>query len=312
MERRSNPTRRVTSILGLLASEAPTALTLSAIAGRLELSLSTCHGILNELRDAGYVERQAESKGYTLGTAVLGLSQAARSSRPALGSARAELRQLSRRFGKVCTIATTVRNQVVVLERIGDAEDIGQLGHAGSRYPFDAPVGLMFVAWDSDDAVDAWLGRAPIELEARRLRRIRAVIEACRQTGYLVERMTEVDVRLHRMLRLVDRQPQAVSEAFATAAAIFGERDYLVQELSPSADCSVSVVCAPSFDLDGRPHLVLSMYVLDEHVAVSEVREIGERLRAACDAVTEVDHGYDPWRGRADRGAGGPLRATGG
>src|SRR5689334_4967869 len=106
MERRSNPTRRVTSILGLLAAEAPKSLNLSEIATRLELSLSTCLGILNELRTVGYVERQADTRSYTLGPAVLELGQAARQSKPALSAARTELRRLNQAFGKVCTVAT--------------------------------------------------------------------------------------------------------------------------------------------------------------------------------------------------------------
>jgi DNA-binding IclR family transcriptional regulator len=297
MERRSNPTRRVTSILGLLAAESPKPLTLSVIAKTLGLSLSTSLGILNELREVGYVERHEESKGYTLGAGVLELGQAARQSKPALGVARSEMLRLHADFGKVCTVATAVGGQVVVLDRVGDAENVGQLGTAGSRYPFDAPVGLMFVAWERDDVVEAWLDRAPIELEQSRLRRMRAVITACRQTGYLVERMTEVDVRLHRMLRLVEREPQAVSQAFATAAAIFGERDYLVQELSRGTHASVSVICAPAFDVDGRSHLILSMYVLDEHIPVRATREMAARLRAACDAVTRAEQGFDPWGG---------------
>lgn len=295
MERRSNPTRRVTGILGLLAAEAPKALTLSTIANSLGLSMSTCLGILNELRAVGYVERHADSRAYSLGIAVLELGQAARQSKPALGEARSQLRRLAREFGKVCTVATTVSEEVVVLDRFGEAENVGQLGLSGSRYPFDAPVGLMFVAWDSDEAVQAWLSRAPIDLEPARLKRMRAVISACRQTGYLVERMTDVDVRLHRMLRLIEHEPQAVSQAFATAAAIFGERDYLIEELSRSRYASVSVICAPSFDMDGRPHLILSAYVMDERVPVSTVRQMGEQLRAACDAVTVVAQGQDPW-----------------
>jgi DNA-binding IclR family transcriptional regulator len=296
MERRSNPTRRVTSILGLLASEAPRPLTLSVIAKKLGLSLSTTLGILNELRDVGYIERHEDSRAYTLGAGVLELGQAARRSKPALGVARMQMRRLHADFGKVCTVATTVGGQVVVLDRVGDAENVGQLGNTGSRYPFDAPVGLMFVAWDSDAAVNAWLARAPIELERSRLRRMRAIIDACRQTGYLVERMTEVDVRLHRMLRLVEREPQAVSQAFATAAAIFGERDYLVQELGRGSHASVSVICAPAFDVDGSPHLIMSMYVLDEHVPVARTREMAAGLRAASDAVTAAGQGFDPWK----------------
>ena len=257
--------------------------------------LSTTLGILNELRDVGYVGRHEDSKGYTLGAGVLELGQAARQSKPALGAARAQMLGLYADFGKVCTVATTVGGQVVVLDRVGDADNIGQLGTAGSRYPFDAPVGLMFVAWNSDEAVEAWLARAPIELERSRLRRMRAIIATCRQTGYLVERMTEVDVRLHRMLRLVERQPQAVSQAFTTAAAIFGERDYLVHELSRGTHASVSVICAPAFDVEGNSHLILSMYVLDEQVSVRDARKMAERLRQACDVVTSVEQGFDPW-----------------
>ncbi len=284
----------------MLATESPRALTLSGIAKKLDLSLSTTLGILNELRHVGYVERHEDSLGYSLGAGVLELGQAARQSKPALGAARAEMLKLHARFGKVCTVATTVGGQVVVLDRVGDSEDVGQLGVAGSRYPFDAPVGLMFVAWDTDAAVESWLARAPIELEQSRLRRMRSIMSACRQTGYLVERMTEVDVRLHRMLRLVEREPQAVSQAFATAAAIFGQRDYLVQELTKAAHASVSVICAPAFDGDGHAHLILSMYVLDEHVPVREIREMAEALRAACDAVTAVEQGFDPWQGSDD------------
>ena len=68
----SPPTERVLAIVGLLASQPGSGLTLSEIAAELDLSIATCHAITGVLVARGYLLREPAGKTFTLGPALIG------------------------------------------------------------------------------------------------------------------------------------------------------------------------------------------------------------------------------------------------
>jgi DNA-binding IclR family transcriptional regulator len=112
----------------------------------------------------------------------------------------------------------------------------------------------------------------------------------------MAERLTDAERTLHELLPFAGSDgTDAVWRAVAQAAELFGDRDYVREELEALRRCSVSVMTAPAFDADGGPDLWLSAYVMQPSVTVSRVRALGARLRQAADAVTASVGGYDPW-----------------
>lgn len=297
--RESPPTRRTVKVLNLLASDPRARPNLTTIARSLDISASTCLGILHELTVAGFVVRHPDHT-YSLGGSLIAVGQAAREGRPGIARARVELAALSEELGAVCTASAVVGDQIVVLDMAGEPGEGAPAVHPGATFPFLAPVGLIFAAWDPDPVIDAWLARSPLAFEPAKLGRLRRVIATARQQGYLVERLTNVEVSLHRFLARgadgggFDRSTQ---QALTMALAIFAERDYAHDELAGAQDTSVSVVCAPCFDADGRVELVLGVYVMRAAVRVGEVEALAARLARSCASVTASIGGRDPWRG---------------
>lgn len=296
--RTSPPTERTVRILNALAAAAPDALGVSEIGRRVGLAPSTCLGIVNELTRAGYLVREPGPR-YGLGPAVALVGRAAERSRPALGAARAAIERLAADLGLVCSAAAVVGGDITVLALAGNGAGSTPLVEVGARYPFAAPVGVMFAAWDTDDAVASWLDRAPLPLGADRVARIHDVVATCRTQGWLAERLTDVEQSLHRFLPELGTHSEGERgrRALAEAAAVFSRRDYLPGDLDDGAGAvhPVSTVTAPTFTVEGRPDLLLSAYVMRADATAADIRAIAARLRDECGAITALLGGRDPW-----------------
>jgi DNA-binding IclR family transcriptional regulator len=301
--RTSPPTARAVRILNALAAAAPEPLGVSEIGRRVGLAPSTCLGIVNELTWAGYLVRDQTGPRYGLGPALALIGRAAEHSRPTFRAARAGIEHLADELGLLCSAASVVGGDITVLGLAGTPAGTPPLVEVGARYPFAAPVGVMFAAWDTDAAVDAWLDRAPVALDPARVDRIRDVVRTCRAQGWLAERLTDVERDLHRFLPELGTHGEGERgrRALAEAAAVFSHRDYLLGDLadaSGDADAThpVSTICVPTFDVDNRPDLILSAYVMRPDVTTAEIRRIADRLSACAAAVTALVGGRDPWR----------------
>lgn len=286
-------------MLRALSEAAPEALPLATVARHAELSASTCLGILTELAAADWVVRRDPGPTYSLGPAAVVVGQAAQRSHAGLAEAHRQLAGLAAELGRVCTVAGVVDAHIVVLGRVGD-DPAAPAVVPGTRYPLVAPIGSMFVAWHDDAYVQAWLDRSAVELDRRRVARTWEVVAACRRLGWMVERLTQAERTFHELLPLVGSDGnEAVWRAVAQAGELFGDRDYVLDELASATRCSVSLISAPAFDADGHPDLWLTAYVMRSSVPVRQVRAIGERLRVAADAVSAAVGGRDPWRPEA-------------
>lgn len=294
--RRSPPTQRVVALLDHLVAHPEERFGLSELARAVGLTKPTCLGIAGTLTDLGWLTCDAESRTYGVGPALVAAGRLARRAVPGAEAAEHALADLAARYRCACSGSAVVGDEIVVLTSVrpdGGAEGI----LAGARYPFAPPVGLMYVLWDGDEAVERWLARRPalpMKLDRPHLRRIAA---ECRRRGYLVEGLTEVGARLHSLMAGVAAYdlPDEVRGLVGELVSTLGERVYLDAELTPRGKHKTHLLAAPTFDSHGRQELVLTMYV-GQAITGAEIARRGKALTATAAAVTEAVGGTPPRR----------------
>lgn len=295
--RASPPTARVVAILDFLSRHPQDRFGLSELARRVELSKPTCLGILGTLTESGYLIRDNVDKTYRLGPSLITLGHMAQESMRVSPAARTELRDLSAAFDTSAALSAVVGDRITVLELVGPpGRDPGV--RVGQSYPFAPPVGLMFVLWD-DDALRAWLGKAPtipLRTESTRLQR---VIENCRTDGYLVERLTPGGRRLYALMAgMSSTLPDELRALLSELVSDIGERVYLRDENSPvgsRARSDISVISAPVYDHYQRQVMAASLHI-GTALTDKEITERARALVATADALTKQLGGVKPKR----------------
>jgi DNA-binding IclR family transcriptional regulator len=269
---------------------------LSELSRTLQISKPTCLGIVTTLTETGWLDCDPESRTYAVGPALVSAGGLARHAVPGVAAAEAQLSALATRYEQPCTASAVVGNEIVVLTSVrGDGRAAGSM--AGSRYPFAPPVGLMYVLWDNDAAVERWLRirpTLPVTLDRAHLR---AVVAECRARGYLVEGLTEVGARLHTLMAGVAAYdlPDEVRGLVGEMVSTLGERVYLGAELTSRGKHPTHLLAAPTYGSDGRQEMVLTLYVGDS-ITGAEITRRGKALMATADAVTEAVGGVRPRR----------------
>ncbi|WP_280495951.1 helix-turn-helix domain-containing protein [Nocardia asiatica] len=288
--RRSAPTARVVQVLDFFVEQRGKRFGLSELARELDLAKPTCLGILTELTSGGYLVRDAGTRTYGLGPALIAAGRVAQDSFAVSALARVELAELSARYHTTCTASAVVGEQIMVLESTGPG-----LVKVGAAYHFAPPVGLMYVLWDTDAAFDDWLAKPPAVPLRQDEARLRRVVAECRERGFLVESMTTAGRRLYSLLAgVTDRDlPPELRELVGELVTSLGERVYLGADLRPRKEHAVSLLAAPTYDADGRQNMVLTMYV-GRSVTGAEIARRGGALVAAADAVTAKSGGRKP------------------
>lgn len=291
--RPSPPTERVVQVLDFLASRPEERFGVSELARRVGLSKPTCLGIATALTEAGYLVRDSDDKTYRLGPALIRLGHRAQQSMRVTPAARAELRNLSTRFGVTAALSGVIDDRITLLDLIAPA-GVRPGVEVGESYPFAPPVGLMFVLWD-DDAEKTWLAKEPTIPLRSDTERLSRVVAECRADGYLVERRTAAGRRLYSMLAGMSSDlPDELRALLGELVSDIGERVYLRSEDSPRRTRhDIGVISAPVFDHHQRQVMVASMHI-GRDLTDTEIREYARALVATADAVTRQLGGVKP------------------
>lgn len=293
--RESPPTRRVTALLAAVVAEPGRAASLADLARRTGISKATALGILNELADTGWLSRDPEAKTYRPGPAMLAAGAAAQESFASIQVARPHMAGLAARTGCPCTASAVVDDQVTVLARVDAGHGTTPAFRVGQRYPFTPPSGVMFVAWDSDAAVESWLRKEPLPPLRTDPDELRAVVDSCRRRGHLVVGLGEVNAGLYALLaevgdgELATRLGQLLSQTVPA-----GVQPYLVNDVVPDEDYDVSLVCAPVYDAVGQMDFLLAVLLMRARVPGRELLGHIDALTATAQAVTAELRGRRP------------------
>lgn len=292
--RRSPPTQRVVALLEHIVSRPGQRFGLSELSRAVGISKPTCLGIVASLTETGWLVCDPETRGYSVGPALVAAGRLARMGLPAADVAERHLADLATRFDATCTASAVLGDEIVVLAGVrGDGRPDVVL--PGSRYPFAPPVGLMYVLWDDDAAVDRWLRRPPTLPVTIDRKRLRTVVAECRARGFLVEGLTELGVRLHTLMAGVAAYdlPDEVRGLVGEMVSTLGERVCLDAELSGRGKRPTHLLAAPTYGSDGRQQMVLTLYV-GASITGAEITRRGRALTATAAAVTDEVGGVPP------------------
>jgi DNA-binding IclR family transcriptional regulator len=293
--RASPPTRRVVDLIELLAREPGRRLSQADMVRALGLSKATCHAIVRELVDAGWLRAAADGEtSYVLGAALARIGRSSTAGLPLLEAGRAALEALSVEVEAVIIAGHVEGDEIVVLERYGVPLSAEMETPIGARFPLTPPFGVTFLAWAHPKVVDRWIagnGNGP----GGDRRRLLGVLASVRRLGFSVDRFSSPILELRRLLAVAAASGSDELEAvMQSVLAEMGGRVHLVDELRPGCELDVNLISAPVFDEHGQPSVNLSLQLARRGMGYDEVTVLAQRLTHIARELTEGSGGRVP------------------
>jgi DNA-binding IclR family transcriptional regulator len=304
MARTALSASRAVATLNFLAAHPTDAFTLSDLADRLGINLSSMHAVLSTLTDAGYVARHPRLRTYALGPAVVALGTAALERHSAIDLARNAAKGLATELGLETTVTAPAGDEIVFLARAGAHQARGMPVHVGQRVPLAPPLGSVFVAWGGEER---WFAHSDNPEP------LRAVLADVQARGYAIAFEDDIHRGLATTLqRLADRPADTHLQAVvAQLVADLAHRRYHVERLDPGATYDLSMIAAPIFGTTGEVVLALSLTGFPPNLPGERAAAYGQRLRDAGVIITKQTAGRLPPDPSTARKASGERMGTG-
>lgn len=277
-------------VLTHLAEHPRERFTLSEVARACGLSKATSASILATLETHGMVTRDPGLR-YGLGDHPLRLAEARRAQFPAWESAREQAARLAGRTGFSVALIARERDDLVILDMIGDSRPNHLHMRIGMRVPLAPPIGTIFKAWSPVEEIDAWVEALVAEFGGDRHRHLSA-IAALRSRGYSLGGEADLHLGLEAALARLNRRDddtRALEVALVVADKIRNfDRD------PEHADAPVNSVIGPVFGPDGDVVLTMNLYGPLGTIAEHDLPELVPPLLQAAAAVTQRTGGRLP------------------
>lgn len=197
----------------------------------------------------------------------------AEAARPAMQALAAELKA-------ECSALTSAGGDLVVVAA-STAPGLDDRGTVGQRIPLRPPLGELWVAWQGEEAAEAWLASAPkVDEETREDYRRR--LELARQRGWsmsLASSEADPHARLGDALReysspeLTPARQRTIEQEITRVS-----RYYAPVDLSAGARYDIHSLVAPVFGADGDVLMVLRLAQLPRRATAAQVEQWLARL----------------------------------
>jgi DNA-binding IclR family transcriptional regulator len=302
MPRASPQTDRVIAIVELLTAHPGADFTLAELARRIGVSKPTCYPMLGALTRSGWLLRHPTRKTYRLGPALVPAGRAAAAGAPVVELARPRMAELAETCGLACVGLAPSADALVVVDLVEAPAPGGKAFglRLGDRVPPRPPLGAVLVAWQGDDAIDAWLRRAASGVPERRLSRYARDLAAVRDRGYAVELRLPIQERVAGLadeLRTAVRDrraPAHIHDLLDEAVTELADEDILLTDIDDDRSYRPSSINAPVFDVDGSVALVLCLVDAPAPLPGPAIVAIGERVREVTTELTRSLRGSPP------------------
>ena len=135
---------------------------LSEVAVACDLEPPTAIRYLRQLVERGWLERDEQTKTYTLGVALVTIGEAAQKARPIRARALPYMRELLRSFDETVNVAMEHRGEVIVVEALESGRSIRRGATVGEADGwFDSSLGKSILAFMPEEEVLSLLAQHP-------------------------------------------------------------------------------------------------------------------------------------------------------
>ena len=285
---------RACDVLDHLAAHPSESFSVSEVARAVGVPRATCDAVLLALAEGGLVRRDADLR-YGLGEGCRALGEAAAVSGAPLSVLESVAELLARSVASCVAISSRIGLETRV-ERVYDhGPAFGIRARVGESMSLVPPFGAVFVAWDGDAAIEAWLDRAAVALSDDDRAATRDALAAVRARRYSIS-TASVRPDLVRMLEeLVDDDGNgARRDARAAFIREVPVSEYLAVSVAPNRRVRLNHMAAPVFDADGTVVYAFMVLGPGDDLSGREITALGERLVAAADEGTTRIRGRRP------------------
>ncbi len=277
------------AVINLLSGRVAGA-TLTELAEELGESSSTMVHVLAALTTAGFLVREQSDRRYHLGPALVEPGRVAADRYPGLAIARRHMDRLSLAFGSPCYAFVRDRRWARLVHYTWDPRHPVPPMRIGELIPMVPPLGAVFVAWAPTELVDEWLGADPL-LSDERATWLRATLARMRRLGFSLEIRSDEGMGDQMLGRLQEPPSPARDHELRR---MLSDPEHLVTKINPRATYWVTGIGAPVFGPSGVVELSITLSPVGRSLSGREVTAIGDQVRLAAEAVTEVLGGHEP------------------
>jgi DNA-binding IclR family transcriptional regulator len=295
MARPAPAASRAIQILDLLVTHPTERFTLTELVRRTGMSLGSAHATLAVLEGSGHVTRNATTRAYSLGPALVVAGVVALEHHPAIDAARQVIGPLAAELGVEVVVSARTVDEIIFVARSGQHSAFGPGVREGERVPLVPPLGAVFLAWSEEHEIEQWLKRSPYS-SVQAIARNKAALDLARLRGFAVTASSDAQRQLgERTYSLSDTPSNAdLRKDVAELFAVLATEDYPVVDLSTSSRFDVGTIAAPVFGADGEVIAAISATGFPPGLDADTVINAGTRIRDAAAIATRSSRGRFP------------------
>ncbi|HEX4218026.1 MAG TPA: helix-turn-helix domain-containing protein [Acidimicrobiales bacterium] len=279
---------RANRLLTVMADSPRARFTAAELASALRIHRSSCFSLLSCLTELDLVHRDPIAKTYCLGPGLLRLGAAAADHYPAIWDAKREMYALAQELDVGGLICASVDGDMVILDRVGsDDQTFAMPSVDHVRAPLAPPIGAIFVAWSSPEAIQAWMERAPSTASAADTESYLRSVAAVRARGFSIGSEIEVKVQLEEVLGRLRQNGRTERLAAALELADLVRLGLGAPDGEASRpDQAIDHLIGPIFDRSGQVYLTVTIFGRPGQIQGTNLSDYAEPLMAACARVT--------------------------
>jgi DNA-binding IclR family transcriptional regulator len=279
---------RAIQIIDFLAAHGTAPFNLSELARALEINAASCHGILRELTRSGHLCRHPAHKTYSLGPVLVAIGDVAAENHPAIARAKAAAGELSRRVGLEVLLSMRAGDEVLGLAHFNQGVVARAWLRPGVRLPLRPPLGVTFMAWESEEEIERWLARGRGgKIDSATASGLRALLESVRQRGCQATLKGDLQQQLPSLSGAPDvgRYVEYLDQRLLTIPDTNGLLNFDPTQAKDGQLYQMDFISAPVFDSFNKPIYSITIYHFEKEVTAAEIRNCTSNLMATCMSI---------------------------
>lgn len=237
----------------------------------------------------GLLERHADYT-YSLGREMIAMGQAALSRHRVIGFARQEASTIAAQERMNCTVSILSGDHIAI---VGDTSSFLNAGSAAT--PLIPPFGSVFLAWSSQEDIDAWIVRGG-NISADAKAALTGALEGVRNLGF---HMTAPIDRVGLFLEFARVDGYADDASLARSVRkIMGDLSrnvpYTLTRFPNDVMIQPELIAVPAFGPEEEVALALTISGFTQPLSVQQISDYVKILWSSCERITAVGGGRVP------------------